>query len=205
MDTHSLSNAIDLSSLSTPTDSCSGFASQWGQGRPWMRLPCQYVEELRPRCTFSRQCHACKQAKHLPMRDCSTQPGSQRLSLAPASLDTTDSVAMHCGETGHQGDTGLQHSGGKPGIATLQVFYLDALALNSVLSPRCPSILHEGLLPLASQGNEGSKELRPAALVLLPPLEHFGQGGLLPMQQTQTHSSLMQHIQPACPVGLFSS
>ncbi len=95
--------------------------------------------------------------------------------------------------------------GSKPSIARLQTFYLDALALNSVLSPRSPGVFHEGLLPLAGQGNEGAEELRPAALVLLPPLEHLSQGGLLPMQQTQTHSPLMQHVQPAHPMGLFSS
>ncbi len=97
------------------------------------------------------------------------------------------------------------HTGSKPSIASLQASYLDALALNSVLSPRSPSIFHEGLLPLAGQGNEGAEELRPAALVLFPPLEHLGQGGLLPMQQAQTHSPLMQHIQPAHPMGIFSS
>ncbi|KAA6428195.1 MAG: hypothetical protein FRX49_01791 [Trebouxia sp. A1-2] len=65
--------------------------------------------------------------------------------------------------------------------------------------------MRQGFLPLVEgfcqgQGNEGAEKLRPAALVLLPPLEHLGQGGMLPVQQTQTDSPLMQQVQPARPV-----
>ena len=77
------------------------------------------------------------------------------------------------------------------------VAYLDASAFSGAFPPSSPSVLHEGLFPLAGQGYEGAEELRPAALVLLPPLEDLGQVGMLPVQQTQTHGALLKHIQSA--------
>ena len=71
---------------------------------------------------------------------------------------------------------------------------LHVFALSRVVLPGSEGVTQQRLLPLAGQGNEGTKQLGPARLVLLPALEHLGQVHVLPVQQAQAGGMLLHYV-----------